>query len=176
MTIQILVFRGKHNDDYYRADTLEEIDWACRQVLLERWDAGWFYDPREDESYDEASANLTDEQIAALPTPELQVAAKKSRSRARAEKQRIEADASLYEDIERVVSNAQVSSIYDETYMKIVRDVDNRPIREREGGPYLKQEAVRRVSRAYQICESRDGGEYEGMELIKVWGPEDDGT
>jgi hypothetical protein len=79
MTRQIIVFHEKHGPRYFAADTEEELQAACLKVVRERLAEEWYYTP---EALDE-SVNLTDDQIASLPTASLQAAARADRDRYR---------------------------------------------------------------------------------------------
>jgi hypothetical protein len=71
MVSKIVIFKEKHGDYYYDASTPEIFNKVALAVLRERFEAGyWYYGPSELtplSAEDQAIADLTDEQVEALP-------------------------------------------------------------------------------------------------------------
>lgn len=151
--MRILVWNDKHGDYFYAADTLEQLDAACRQIIKQRLDQGYFWNPDRDVDTalveaKRADASVTDEEIAALPGGyEVKAEAEKARNRARATIKNYEDEWADTREARDIL--AADTSLYEGTVNRAHPDGWH--------------------SRAYDLLVKRDCGEYEGIQFESVW-------
>ncbi len=152
--MMILVWESKHGNVYYDASTDELLDWAAKQILAQWLD---YYivkpdDPMKHIQYsgiDLEQANLSTEQIAALPTESMRAEAAKHKNNLARRYAQYENDLQVYADVQTILSGESVT-------------------RERARRSGLQQTIV---YDAWHILQEHADGEYMNVEFLRVKSP-----
>lgn len=160
--MRILVAREKHETRYLAADTLEQWANSCLQLLRERMEWGYIYDPRKespsfyslkDSPFFRDNEPLSDDEINKLPTKELINAALAVKAAYKKIMKRHQQATDEYLEILAVVESNDTSMV---TW--------GRPGRERT------------QPKAWDILEGRNDHEYEGVSMETVEEYDKDGN
>ena len=148
--MKVLTWEHKHGTFLYDASTSEVLEKSARQILNELISEGYVYEPEDPMKHVEHSgidmelAQLTTEEIDALPLESLQKKARKEKNRLADRVRRAQYEREDYDLIIRVARGEKV--------------IDNRG----------------RQMTAWRILQDRSGYEYEVFDVQSVWTPGED--
>lgn len=161
--MKVLVWKDKHCDHYYDASTDEALEKSAVKVLKQLMEYSYIYKPEDPMDHIEYSgidleqAQLTDEQIAALPTDGLREEARKHKAKFAQRFKRHESEMAEYREIEKIIAGETVMS------PDWVRQADSRDGKHKKGDVMPGRPVT-----AWSILQGRNGAEYEVFEIEHV--------
>jgi len=174
-----MIWHGKHSDEYFDASTPEAHEESARK-LLETWidpNYPWLPEPEDPMKHIEYSgidleqANLTNEQIAALPTETLRKEAQKHKTNLARRISQCESEKRDYELIKKVVAGERPllrwrkrrDTTTDEEWLDIIKRVT-----EKFPDAVVEGDRVLRPASAVHLLQGYSDGEYMGVEVVDV--------
>lgn len=183
--MNILIWHGKHGDAYYDASTPEAREASAVQIL-EEWtqpNYSWVPEPEDPMKHiqysgiDMEQANLTDEQIAALPTETLRKDAQRHKDSLARRISNYEAEKEDYILLMRVVAGERPlmpwrrrrKDTTDEEWAEIVER-----LAEKFPDAVVEGDRVRKPVTAWSLVQQYGEGEYMQVSEESVWTPKED--
>lgn len=167
--MKVLIWESKYGPHLYDASTDENERLSCIEILKDWVGEGYVYPPEDPldhihyTSIDLEQANLTDEQIEALPTESLQKEAKKHKANLQARIRQYEVELEDWKQLQQIIAGERIFA------PDWARRSDS-PDGKHKAGDMMPGKEIT----PWNMIQQWNGGEYMGVDYEHVWTPGED--